>query len=362
MINHPILAQDCHWLQTTYPELFTELEGKDILLTGAAGFLGAYFLDIFAHYNMAHGQNPIRVFATDNYLSANPARLEAFNGVPGITLCKHSVMEPLPTHAPRFDYIIHGASVASPIFYRQYPIETIEANVIGTWNLLKRAQTDASKAILVFSSSEIYGDPATDKIPTAEDYWGNVSCLGPRACYDESKRLGETLAYNFYHQHQVPAKIVRPFNVYGPGQRLNDGRIIPDLLAAAVEGRDIVLYSDGTPTRSFCYVRDFMAGTLLVMIKGAPAEPYNVGNDEELSMRHVAELMTEVAAQNGKSLGITFAKSAEAAYLTHNPNRRCPNLGKMEKAFGWRPQVMVKEGLARTLSTYLSQPHDEAAA
>lgn len=359
MSTQTIVQQDAEALFQAWPRLFAELAGKNVLITGAAGFLCAYFLDIFAHYNKTHSANPINILATDNFLAGVPARLQAFQNVPGIRIQQHDVLTSLADKT-KFDYIIHGASVASPIYYRKFPIETIDANVNGTWNMLRRAQADASKAVLYFSSSEIYGDPDPAHIPTAESYWGNVSSMGPRACYDESKRLGETLAYNYFHQYQTPVKIVRPFNVYGPGQRLNDGRIVPDLMAAGLENRDIVLYSDGTPTRSFCYARDFLAGTLLVLLEGNPAEAYNVGNDEEISIREVANRMCKAAAELGRSINIAFESSADSNYLTHNPNRRCPNLGKMKAQFNWQPQVSVAEGLKRTLASYLEQSSQES--
>ncbi len=352
MLASKIVEDDCLVLMERYSGLFNQLSGSQILITGAAGFLGSYFLDIFAHHNLKNPSNAINVLATDNFLSGVQDRLKAFQGITGITLRQHNVLNALEVDFA-FDYIIHAASIASPIYYRKYPLETIDVNVNGTWNMLRRATTDKAKAILYFSSSEIYGDPDPARIPTDESYLGNVSCLGPRACYDESKRLGETLAYNYHRQFGTPVKIVRPFNVYGPGQNLNDQRILPDLMAASVEERDIVLYSDGKPSRSFCYVRDFFAGTLNVMLKGSPAEAYNIGNDEEITIKETARLMCEVALENGKNIDVTFKKSADSDYLVDNPNRRCPDLTKARAEFDWAPEVLLREGLSRTLRSYL---------
>jgi dTDP-glucose 4,6-dehydratase/UDP-glucuronate decarboxylase len=218
--------------------------------------------------------------------------------------------------------------------------------------MLDLAQEHGSKGLLFFSSSEIYGDPDPKFIPTPEDYRGYVSCTGPRACYDESKRLGETLCISFWAQRKVPSKIVRPFNVYGPGQRLNDGRMVPDMMSAALKGGPIVLLSDGRPTRSFCYVRDFISGSLAVLVKGKPAEPYNVGNAEERSMLEAARLMAEIAGRPGRPIEVEFRKSDDAQYLIDNPNRRCPDLTKVKTDVGYEPQVDLRSGLTRTLTYY----------
>ena len=189
-----------------------------------------------------------------------------------------------------------------------------------------------------------------DEIPTTEDYRGNVSCTGPRACYDESKRLGETLCMTYFRLHATPVKIMRPFNVYGPGQRLDDLRIIPDLMSAALAGRPIVLLSDGRATRSFCYVRDAAVAMLLALVSDANGEIFNVGNDAEISIGRLAEVMADVAAP--PRLPVEYRVSPERDYLTDNPQRRCPDLTRLRTRLEWRPEVGLAEGLARTLRSY----------
>jgi dTDP-glucose 4,6-dehydratase/UDP-glucuronate decarboxylase len=247
------------------------------------------------------------------------------------------------------DWIIHGASIASPPVYRRLPLETIDVNVNGTRHMLDLLRRDG-RGMLLMSTSEIYGDPDPGHIPTAEDYRGFVSCTGPRACYDESKRLAETLAMTYYRLYGSPVKIIRPFNVYGPGQRLDDGRIIPTVISAALHRRPIVLYSDGRATRSFCYVRDAIRSMLLVLVSSAAGEAFNVGNDEEIS---IGELARIAANLNGPpELPIHFETSADRDYLCDNPQRRCPDLTKLRQLGGWEPPVRVREGLSRTLESY----------
>ncbi|HWB00147.1 MAG TPA: NAD-dependent epimerase/dehydratase family protein, partial [Pirellulales bacterium] len=202
-------------------------------------------------------------------------------------------------------------------------------------------------------SSEIYGDPDPAAIPTPETYRGIVSCTGPRACYDESKRLGETLCVTFWQQFGTPVKIIRPFNVYGPGQRLDDKRIIPDLLSAALQRQPIVLHSDGRATRSFCYATDFLSGMLHVLMSNESGEAFNVGNDEEVTIRQVAEVASRLDASG--ALPIEFRVSGDSQYLVDNPQRRCPDLSKMRQAFPWQPCVPVAEGLARAYRSYLAE-------
>jgi dTDP-glucose 4,6-dehydratase/UDP-glucuronate decarboxylase len=208
-----------------------------------------------------------------------------------------------------------------------------------------------ANSMLYLSTSEIYGDPPSSSIPTPETYWGNVSCTGPRACYDESKRLAETLCTTYFRLHQSPIKTARPFNVYGPGQRLDDGRIIPDLIGAALKREDIVIYSDGKATRSFCYVSDAVNAMLLLLVSSGNGEAFNIGNDEEeLTISAVANLMSDIAGP--PKLAIKFSKSSDSNFLTDNPQRRRPDLKKLREATGYSPQINLKTGLARTLSSY----------
>src|SRR6185295_13963928 len=276
-----------------------------------------------------------------------------------LTLIKHDITEPLPADIPDFSYIVHGGSIASPIFYKKYPIETMDANVNGLRSLLEYAkrQVQAKKpfeGFLFYSSSEIYGDPTPDAIPTPETYRGYVSCVGPRACYDESKRYGETLCVNFTQQHGLPIKVARPFNNYGPGLKITDGRVIPDFARNILEGKDIVMLSDGSARRTFCYVADAVLGYYKVLVKGRPGEAYNVGVEvPEISMLDLANraiaLGKELFGYKGR---IVRQESADKAYLVDNPSRRCPIITKARTELGYDPQVTIEEGLRRSLVWY----------
>ena len=252
-------------------ELAERLAGKHLLLTGAAGFLGAQLLHVFARISDARAARALRVTACDSFQRGRPSWLAALAARGDIEIVSADVTA-MPL-AQRFDYIIHAASIASPAFYRRFPVETIDANVIGLRRLLGHAEATGVEGFLFFSSSEIYGDPPQERIPTREDFPGLVSCTGPRACYDESKRLGETLCVAFARARGVPTRIVRPFNNYGPGLAIDDGRVLADFCRDALAGRDMVLLSDGSPTRTFCYVATPSAATCGRCFWAATARP-----------------------------------------------------------------------------------------
>jgi dTDP-glucose 4,6-dehydratase/UDP-glucuronate decarboxylase len=343
-----IIQEDAGYIVDNLNPELAELSGATVLITGAGGFLGSTLLDVIAAYNRSGPSRHCRAIAVDNYSTGLPERIAHLEGDPDFDFLDQDVTQPLELEQ-QIDWVIHGASIASPIFYRRDPLAVIDVNVNGTWKVLEMARRGV-RGMVFLSSSEIYGDPDAGSIPSPEDYLGYVSCTGPRACYDESKRLGETLCTTYHRIYGVPAKSVRPFNVYGPGQRLDDQRIIPDLMAAAVAGRPLVLYSDGRATRSFCYIRDFVRGLLHVLIKGAPGEAYNVGNDEELSIKEVTKKMAAIAAS--PPLAIEQQLSDDADYLTDNPQRRCPDLKKLRSATRWDTEVGIDEGLTRTLASY----------
>jgi len=347
----PIIRQDAQDVAAALAEKLKPLEGRIVLVTGAGGFLGSFFLDVIAAFNSGHAATPCRVIATDNFKVGLPQRIRHLDGAPGFTFVQHDVSQPMVLdEAPH--YIIHAAGIGSPTIYRAFPLETIAVNVDGTRNMLELCRQNG-RSMISFSSSEIYGDPDPAFIPTPEHYRGYVSCTGPRACYDESKRLGETLCVTYHRQYGVPVKVIRPFNVYGPGQRVDDGRIIPDLMKAALAGGPLVLLSDGRATRSFCYVADFVSGCLLVLMSDAHGEVFNVGNDAEVSIGEAARIMAEVAAD--QPLDVKFETSSDADYLIDNPQRRCPDLTKLRTMMNWAPRVSLREGLRRTLDSYRQQ-------
>lgn len=347
--------RDLEYIQKNCAKEFKILGGNSILFTGANGFLGYYFIKSLILWNNTNPNKKIVIYALDNFSGGIPKWLLRND----VKILKKDITKYKPYPSKNFDYIIHAASIASPTFYRKYPIETINANVQGLYNLLnymvgKKKTKNRVKGLLFFSSSEIYGDPTKDNIPTPEDYRGNVSCTGPRSCYDESKRFGETLCVNYSRVHNLPIKIVRPFNNFGPGLRITDRRVIPDFAKDIIEERDITLFSEGSPTRTFCYVTDAIVGYIKTLIQGKNGESYNIGVEkEEISIINLAEKMRKIATnQIGYKGKIIKKKSADKNYLTDNPNRRCPKIEKAKKDFGFNPQISLEEGLRNTLIWY----------
>ena len=338
------------------------LSGRRVLITGGAGFLGYYLVQSLVKWN-DENEGPengsIDIVVYDNFMRGKPSWLNSLEKRDSITLKTHDITNPLPDDIGDVSYIIHAASIASPTYYRKHPIETMDANVNGLRFLLdffkdRKATGEFVGGLLYFSTSEIYGDPADEFIPTPETFRGNVSCTGPRASYDESKRYGETLCVNFAEQYNLPIKIARPFNNYGPGLKITDGRALPDFCGDVLSNKDIVLLSDGSPTRTFCYVTDAVIGYLKVLTRGLNGEPYNIGTESpEISVRQLAQKVIDSSRMlYGYSGKLVFKKSEDKEYLTDNPNRRCPIIKKAKNDLGYNPKISIDEGLKRSLVWY----------
>jgi UDP-glucuronate decarboxylase len=355
-----VVAEDLAMICQAASEQIRRLEGDSVLITGGGGFLGHYLVQALLEWNRTHADEPIRVRVADNWMRGEPEWMRRCRDDEHLEVLTLDITEPLPDDFSIGNWVIHAASIASPTFYREYPIETMDANVNGLRGLLDRACADESqdlRGMLFFSSSEVYGDPAPEAIPTSEDYTGRVSFTGPRACYDESKRYGETLCVNFARQRGVPVSSARPFNNYGPGLALSDRRVIPDFASDILAGRDITLLSSGTPTRTFCYVADAVVGYLKVLVDGRRGEAYNIGTETpEISMRELAERMVALArSEFGYQGSVVMSTSDDADYLVDNPDRRCPDIGKARHELSYEPQVGIDEGLRRTMVWYEGQ-------
>jgi UDP-glucuronate decarboxylase len=362
-----LLDEDLDAICTDLTAEFGAMSGGRLLVTGGGGFLGYYLVQSILHWNdtrAAGGKINIAVY--DNYARGVPEWLEALRGRPDLELRRHDMIEPLPRDIGHFDYVVHAAGIASPIYYRAQPLKCIDANVNGLRNLLDYAVAERERGqplsgFLFYSSSEIYGDPQPTAIPTPEDYRGNVSCTGPRACYDESKRFGETLCVVYAKQEGIPVRMARPFNNYGPGLKITDGRVISDFAKDIFAGRDIIMLSDGKPTRTFCYATDAITGYFKVLVRGSTGEPYNIGIDRpEISIANLADLVVKAAGDicgyRGK---VVLGKSTEADYLIDNPDRRCPDIDKARNELDFAPKVLTEDGIYRSLIWY---SHNQKAA
>lgn len=355
-----VIERDLNYICTHLQEEFTALAGKQLLITGGAGFLGYYLVQSVLYWNGQHpAAGPIQLTVFDNYSRGLPQWLINLESNPHLTLHQHDITRPLPESMSDFQYIIHAASIASPTYYRKYPIETMDANVNGLRYLLEYClrQQRADHPVLGFlfySTSEIYGDPTPENIPTPETYRGNVSCTGPRACYDESKRYGETLCVNFAQQYALPIKIARPFNNYGPGLKITDRRVLPDFARDLLNNRDIIMFSDGSPSRTFCYIADAIVGYYKILVKGCTGEAYNIGVEApEISIGNLAERVVNIARELfGYSGKVVHQESAEKDYLVDNPNRRCPAIEKARLHLGYDPNISIDDGLRRALLWY----------
>jgi UDP-glucuronate decarboxylase len=330
-----------------------DFENSTILITGAAGFLGFEILNYFSKYFAELSLK--KIYALDNLITGNVDWINKLvEENDNIEFFKFNIINDELDDISKDlnpDFIIHMASIASPTFYRKYPLETIDANVWGLRKLLDKYNNTNLKGFLYFSTSEIYGDPDSKNIPTSEEYKGNVSSTGPRACYDESKRLGETLCLTFNKKYNFPVGIARPFNNYGPGMNIMDRRVPADFANNIINNKKITLFSDGKPTRTFCYVADAIVGYLSILLNGH-GDFFNIGIDQnEISMRDFANIYIKT----GHKLGIythkefEFCQSNDPNYLTDNPNRRCPIIKKAKEKLGYNPSIQIDEGVEKFL-------------
>lgn len=339
-----LLPSDIEEIGTRISEQANDFSGKTILLTGGRGFLGRYFMEVFAYLNEHVLDKPCRLIALDNLITSGASGAD-IPDFPNVEFIQHNIVEPFDPKET-IHYIIHAAGIASPYYYRAYPLETLEVAVQGTLNMLKLAEENKAR-LTFFSSSEIYGDPDPQHIPTAESYRGNVSCQGPRACYDESKRLGETLCYIFREGHGTHTNTIRPFNVFGPGMQETDYRVLPNFASRIKAQRPLNIYGSGNQTRTFCYITDAMVGFLLVILKGVAGEPYNIGNPRpELSMLDLVHRMENLLEKKIEHNVIEYPDS----YPADEPNRRCPDIRKARLQLKFEPSVDLDEGLKRFFS------------
>jgi UDP-glucuronate decarboxylase len=346
--NH-VVAEDIACI-LSQPLPWAELNGSTVLISGAAGFLPAYMVETLAGLN-ARGAS-IRIVG----LVRNPEKARQRLGhllASGLELLTQDITQPLREDLPRADYIVHAASQASPRFYGADPVGTLEANTTGTQQLLRHGKASACRSFLFFSSGEVYGIPVDDSRLLSETDYGYLDPATVRACYGESKRLGETMCVSWHHQHGVPARIVRPFHTYGPGMDLNDGRVFADFVADILAGRDIVLKSDGLALRPFCYLADATAGFLTALLKGEPGLAYNVGNpDAEIAIRDLAQLLVGLFPELGLQVKNRVPAPAASGYLQSKVNRSTPDIRRME-GLGWQPHTSLADGFKRTVESFL---------
>ncbi|WP_077036288.1 NAD-dependent epimerase/dehydratase family protein [Pelomonas sp. KK5] len=329
------------------PLPWEQLNGATVLVSGAGGFLPAYMVETLAALN-AQRKAGIRIVG----LVRNPEKARQRLGhLQDVELLAQDIAAPLRPDLPKADFIVHAASQASPRFYGADPVGTLDANATGTRQLLQHAKDSDCKSFLFFSSGEVYGVPVDDSRRLTETDYGYLDPATVRACYAESKRLGETLCVAWHHQHGVPARIVRPFHTYGPGMALDDGRVFADFVGDILARRNIVLKSDGLAMRPFCYLGDATAGFFTALLNGVPGLAYNVGNPEaEISMRGLAELLVGLYPELGLQVEFSTREPADAAgYLRSKVGRSVPNTARIE-ALGWRATTPLAEGFARTVT------------
>ena len=303
-----------------------------ILITGGAGFLGSHLSERLL-------EDGHEVIAMDNGASGRMENLDSIFYHDRFTLYEHDVTEFIHVGGD-LDWVVHLASLASPVFYRQNPIKTLKVGALGTHKTLGLAkEKDAS--YLFASTSEVYGDPEVN--PQPEGYRGNVDPFGPRSCYDESKRYGESIVRAYRDKHGLDVRVPRIFNTYGPRMRLDDGRVIPTFIGQALGGEDLTIHGEGEQTRSFCYSSDLIDG-LVTLMETDVQEPVNIGNPDELTILELAELVIELTGSNS---GITHG-----ARPPQDPSVRRPDISKARAELGWEPGVPLRDGLERTVEYF----------
>jgi UDP-glucuronate decarboxylase len=298
------------------------------LVTGGAGFLGSHLCDRLL-------RDGHEVVCVDNYFSGQRANIAHLRDHRNFELIRHDIVEPILLEV---DQIYHLACPASPVHYQYNPVKTIKTSVMGTINMLGVAKRVRAR-ILLASTSEVYGDP--EQHPQTESYWGHVNPIGVRACYDEGKRVAETLMMDYHRQNQVDIRIVRIFNTYGPRMAIDDGRVVSNFCVAALRGEDLEVHGEGKQTRSFAYVEDIVEAIVRMMAQKDHIGPVNIGNPNELTILELASLVIEFAASSSR-LKMVPARPDD-------PVRRRPDIDLARKILKWEPRVPLNEGLRRTI-------------
>jgi UDP-glucuronate decarboxylase len=304
---------------------------KKILVTGGAGFIGSHLCEEL----LRQGED---VVCLDNYFTGSKDNILHLRGNPHFEIIRHDLVNPIVLEVDR---IFNLACPASPIHYQFNPVKTVKTNVMGTLNMLGLAKRVKAR-LLQASTSEVYGDPAVH--PQKEDYRGNVNCIGPRACYDEGKRVAETLMMDYHRQHGVDIRIVRIFNTYGPRMALDDGRVVSNFIIQALRGEPLTVYGDGGQTRSFCYISDLVRGLLAMMDQEPFTGPVNLGNPNEFTILSLAE---QVKAMTGSAVPIVFKPLPQ-----DDPIQRKPDIGLAREKLKWVPEIELETGLGKTIAYF----------
>ena len=305
-----------------------------ILVTGGAGFIGSHLCERL----ISEGHE---VLCLDNFFTGRRENIFHLLDNPRFELLRHDVTEPILLEV---DQIYNLACPASPVHYQYNPVKTVKTNVMGTINMLGLAKRVRAR-ILQASTSEVYGDP--EKHPQTEDYWGNVNPIGIRSCYDEGKRLAETLMTDYHRQNKVDIRIARIFNTYGPRMLEDDGRVVSNFIVQALRGEPLTLYGEGEQTRSFCYVDDLIEGLIRLMNVEGLHGPVNLGNPGEFTIKQLAE---EVIKTCGSQSGFTYLPLP-----ADDPRQRKPDITKAQTSLGWNPTISLREGLKRTVEDFRSR-------
>jgi UDP-glucuronate decarboxylase len=309
-----------------------------ILVTGGAGFIGSHLIDQL----MGQGHD---VICLDNFYTGNKRNLEHWMGNPYFELIRHDITEPIRLEV---DQIYHLACPASPVHYQYNPVKTIKTNVMGTLNMCGLAKRVKAR-ILLASTSEVYGDP--EMHPQTEDYRGNVNPIGIRSCYDEGKRVAETLLFDYHRQNNVDIRVARIFNTYGPRMLENDGRVVSNFISQALRGNALTVYGDGSQTRSFCFASDLVDG-LMRLMNGDQIGPINLGNPDEYTILELAQMVQE-----------RINPGAEIQFRTlpqDDPQRRRPDITRAKTLLGWQPKIRVQDGLDKTIADFKARIQAEA--
>jgi len=309
-----------------------DFEGKRVLVTGGAGFIGGWLCDVLTNFDA-------EIACLDNLSTGKMKSIDHLLKKPKFKFINEDVCT--FKSDVKYDYVLHLASRASPEEYQQHPIETMQANSLGSYNMLELARKQDA-TILFASTSEVYGDAQV--VPTPESYWGNVNPIGPRSCYDEGKRFAEALFMAYHREYQLDMKVARIFNSYGPRIRADGpyARVVSRFITQALANQPITVYGDGTQTRSFCYITDTALGILLLLInQKAKGEIVNIGNSEEIT---ILELAKKIKRLIKSTSSLTFHAMPE-----DDPTRRCPDVSRAERLLGWKPKIGLEQGLVRTI-------------